>query len=273
MHQVAYTGKGKSIVSCIQLEAFKQVVDDKAIKAGGQQHIRKPEGYVLPLNIRHGLPYLSFRPYTDKEWDELPQVTLTADVDWDPTLFDNELEDDEEWFNTLEDIPDLTPDPFFDEFGDYRFVHHVTEAILSDSIMENSVITDLPSVFHAYEMCVKPRAIDYQCYRSKFAWQPVNIVKHTFNNMTQFYRYPSMKKCYKSPFPACNDHRRSEPVATDTIYSDTPAIDSGVTAAQFFVGTESLVCDVYLMQSDKQFVNTLQDNIRKRGAMTKLISD
>ena len=82
-----------------------------------------------------------------------------------------------------------------------------------------------------------------------------------------------MKKCYKSPFPACNVHRRSEPVATDTVYSDTPAIDSGVTAAQFFVGTESLVCNVYPMQSDKQFVNTLQDNIRKCGAMTKLISD
>ena len=34
-----------------------------------------------------------------------------------------------------------------------------------------------------------------------------------------------------------------------------------------------LVCDVYPLQSDKQFVNVLQDNIRKRGAMTELISD
>ena len=82
-----------------------------------------------------------------------------------------------------------------------------------------------------------------------------------------------MKKRYRSPFPACNVHRRSEPVATDTVYSDTPAIDSGETAAQFFVGTESLVCDVYPLQSDKQFVNVLQENIRRRGAMTKLISD
>ena len=276
MHQVAYTGKGKSIVSSLQLEAFKQTVDDKSIKAGGQQHIRTLEGYVIPLNIRHGLAYVSFRPPTDKELKDLPHVTLTADVDWDPSVFDNELEDEEEWFNALEDIPPLSPDPFFDEFGDYRHVHHVTEAILSDSVIENSIITDLPSTFHEYETRIKPRAIDFERFRSKFAWQPVDIIKRTFENTTQFYRStatPSMKQRYKSPFPACNVHRRSEPVATDTIYSDTPAIDSGVTSAQFFVGTESLVCDVYPMQTDKQFVNTLQDNIRKWGAMTKLISD
>ena len=57
------------------------------------------------------------------------------------------------------------------------------------------------------------------------------------------------------------------------MYSDTPAIDSGVTLAQFFVGTESLVCDVYPLRSENQFVNALQDNIRCCGAMDKLISD
>ena len=31
--------------------------------------------------------------------------------------------------------------------------------------------------------------------------------------------------------------------------------------------------DAYGMKSDKQFVNTLEDNIRKRGAMDKLVSD
>ena len=38
-----------------------------------------------------------------------------------------------------------------------------------------------------------------------------------------------------SRFPACNVMRRNEPVATDTVFSDTPAGDSGVTAAQIFV--------------------------------------
>ena len=34
-----------------------------------------------------------------------------------------------------------------------------------------------------------------------------------------------------------------------------------------------MVCDAYPMKSSKQFVNTLEDNIRERGAMNRLISD
>ena len=59
-----------------------------------------------------------------------------------------------------------------------------------------------------------------------------------------------------------NVRRRNEPVATDTVYSDTPAIDDGSTSAQIFVGTETLLTDVCGMKSDKQFVNTLEDNMR-----------
>jgi hypothetical protein len=42
--------------------------------------------------------------------------------------------------------------------------------------------------------------------------------------------------------------------------------------AQFFVGSETLVCDVYGMKSNKKFVNILEDNIRCQEAMDKLIS-
>ena len=82
-----------------------------------------------------------------------------------------------------------------------------------------------------------------------------------------------MKKTFRTPFPACNVHRRNEAVATDTVFSDVAAIDDGSMAAQLFVGRESLVTDVYGVKTEKQFVNTLEDNIRKRGAMDKLISD
>ena len=66
---------------------------------------------------------------------------------------------------------------------------------------------------------------------------------------------------------------RHEAVATDTLFSDTPAVDSGVKQAQVFVGRDTLVADAYPMKSGKQFVNTLEDNIRRRGAMDKLLSD
>ena len=72
---------------------------------------------------------------------------------------------------------------------------------------------------------------------------------------------------------ALNIHRRHESVATDTVFSDTPAVDSGVKQAQVFVGRDTLVADAYPMKSGKQFVNTLEDNIRRRRAMDELQSD
>ena len=82
-----------------------------------------------------------------------------------------------------------------------------------------------------------------------------------------------MRKHLKSRNPALNTPRRHEAVATDTVYSDTPAVDSWVKQAQLFDGKESLVSDIYPMRSGKQFINTLEDNIRRRGAMDKRISD
>ena len=70
-----------------------------------------------------------------------------------------------------------------------------------------------------------------------------------------------------------NVYCRGEPVATDTIYSETPCNDDGSTCVNLFVSTKSLVSDIYGMKTDKQFVNTLEDNIRARGATSKLISD
>ena len=77
----------------------------------------------------------------------------------------------------------------------------------------------------------------------------------------------------KSRNPAIIIPRRHEPVATDVVFSDTPAVDSGVKQAHVIVGRDTLVADAYPMKSGKQFVNTLEDNIRWRGAMDKLLSD
>ena len=72
-----------------------------------------------------------------------------------------------------------------------------------------------------------------------------------------------MKNHLKSRNPALNIPRRHEPVATDTVFSDTPAVDSGVKQAQVFVDRDTLVDDAYPMKSGKQFVKTLEDNIDK----------
>jgi hypothetical protein len=75
-----------------------------------------------------------------------------------------------------------------------------------------------------------------------------------------------LKRTFKSPFPALNVRRREEPVATDTVYSDTPAIDNGATQAQFFVGVHTGVCDVFALRNERQFKKVLADIIRIRGA-------
>ena len=73
-------------------------VNDRSIKVhGGLQRILTLDGYVIPINIVAGLPYMSLRPYTDDEWDTLPHVILTSDMDWDPTVLDHTLDDDDHW--------------------------------------------------------------------------------------------------------------------------------------------------------------------------------
>jgi hypothetical protein len=72
---------------------------------------------------------------------------------------------------------------------------------------------------------------DYGQLRPRLGWLPIDAIKKTFEHTTQLTRMPLstiLKKQYKSPNPALNMCPRDEPVATDTIYSDTPAIDCGV---------------------------------------------
>ena len=188
------------------------------------QCITTNDGYVIPLNIKSGLPYMPMRPYTDSEWDTLPHVILTADSDWDPTVLDNDLADDDEWFDAVSDMPEDPVNTPFDQFGDYRHTHIVTEAFLSNSILDNSLIMDLPTLYQAHERRIQPKDPDYEALCPNFGWLPTDVIKQTFQNSTQFARIPmstTLTKHYKSPFPANNVHRRNEPLATDTVYSDT----------------------------------------------------
>ena len=122
----------------------------------------------------------------------------------------------------------------------------------------------------------QPTPVDYEKLRPFFGWVTSDIVKQTIDQTTQWGvaldSFP-MKRHIKSRNRALNVPKRHEPVATDTIFSDTPAVDSGVKQEQVFVGRDSLLADVYPMKSGKQFVNTLEDNIRIRGTMDKLLSD
>ena len=127
---------------------------------------------------------------------------------------------------------------------------------------------------------------DYEKFRLYFGWVIVDTVEKTMEQSMQWgvskpNTFP-MKKHLKSRNPVLYIPWRHEPVATDTIFSDTPAVDCGVKQAKVFVGRdtivadttsrETVVADAYPMKSVKQFVNSLEDNIRRRGPMDKLLS-
>ena len=264
-NQYAHTGKGSSIHSVSQMESYGLDVNDKsALLRHGKQRIKTPDGYILPLQIRDGLPYLEMRPPTDKELDSLPHIIMTSDDIWDPSILDNEVSP-EEWYD-CEDIPDDYGDTTFDEYGEYtQRVHYL-----------DCYSVEIQPLFEVHERKTVPQEPNYEALRPYFLWLPLDTIKRTFAATTQFARnsvsFP-MRKHFKSRFPALNVRRRNEPVATDTIFSDVPAIDDGSTCAQIFVGRHSLLGDAYGCKSDSQFINTLEDNIRKRGAMDLLISD
>ena len=117
----------------------------------------------------------------------------------------------------------------------------------------------------------------WKSLRPYFGWQSEMVIQDTYKVTSRFggtlRHHDYLKKHFISRNPVFNIPRRNKPVVTDTIISDTPAINDGRTMAQFFVGNDTLVCDAYGIKSQKQFINTLCDTIKTRGAMTTTITD
>ena len=284
-HQMAHSPMGRTIISSGQMDYFKIKVDDKSIRAGGEQSLRTPDGFVMPLIFRQGLPYLEIRPFSDAEYRELPHAIMTSDVDWDPSVMDEDR-DSVAW---LRSQPDLCPiHPNFDAVGAYDANRHnisesdtpisvhVDWALLEADSLDADITTN-SDVYQVWGTRINPPKRQFDRYAKFFLYSDPAVIKKTFENTTQFARSGWVTgriwDTHRAPFPALNVLRRNEPVATDTIYSDVTSIDGGAMCAQFFVGCETFVCDIYGIRTDSQFVNHLLDVIRTRGAIDQLISD
>ena len=270
-NEYAHLGKGSSIHSSGQLEWFKTHVDEKSIKVGGTQLITTLEGYSVPLLIKDGLAYATSlgRP-TDQDMDTYPHVFFTSPDEWDPSVLDHDPPP-LDGLDPSQVLDQPFGDPMFDAYGDFN------ERIIANL---NILLDAPPEDFGSYIANLhqgSSQEPDWNALRPFFAWTSPSSIQDTFNVTTRHGSAPHtqdyIKKHFKSRNPVFNIPRRSEAVATDTIFSDTPAVDDGSTMAQFFCGRDTLVCDAYGIKSTKQFINTLSDNIRKRGAMDTLISD
>jgi transposase InsO family protein len=254
------------------------------------------------------------RPYTDQEWESLPHIVMTSDVDWDPALLDGE-------FPLTGQEPHLDTSTYhngtqFDIHGAYtkgtlvasaRRVHgdedaaliiapeptHVAmapEFLVLDDGMDDSdkhprsllpppeppPTVDTALTFTNVSPHLTPASLEPEQLRKFFAFLPTEVVARTLAATTQYARVPVhdvMRRFYRSPYPALNVARRNKDLLTNVVYSDTPAIDDGSTSASVYSGRRSHVLDVFGMKTDKQFVTTLEDVIRERGAPSRLLSD
>ena len=158
--------------------------------------------------------------------------------------------------------------PMFDAYGDFN--EHIIanlNTLLDVPPGDCGSYTAISSVSTANRHQSSPQEPDWNALRPVFAWTSPSSIMDTFNVPTRHGTAPHtqdyIRKHFKSRNPVFNIPRHSEAVATDTIFSDTPAVDDGSTMAQFFCGRDTLVCDAYGIKSTKQFINTLSDNIRK----------
>jgi hypothetical protein len=261
-NQYASKGDGHTIHSCSQLRHFGSVVDDVPRAVGGHQRIITPCGKHIPLAVRDGLCHMALSKPTRADLEKLPKIIMTSDVPWDPRILDTDLFDEHE--ETREAQQEYHLDPDFDD-GD----------------VDHEVMVEY-CVRHAFEAMVKRHIPRYDKLRPYLGYIPVERVKKTFENTTQWYRASTrlpFRHHFKSRFPAANVRRLNEMVATDTFFSDTPAADDGlldhggVTMVQVYVGRDSLLTRTFPMQQESDMHKTLQDFIRYEGAPTALKSD
>ena len=262
-NEYAYLWKGSSIHSSGQLEWLQTNVDETSVKVGGTQLINTLDGYSVPLLIRDGLAYATSlgRP-TDQDIDTYPHVFITSPDKWDHSQ-----------------VPDqLFGDHMFDACGDFnKHIIANLNTLLGAPPGDCGSCTEISSVFTANLHQSSPQEPDWNTQCPFLAWTSPSSIKDTFNVTTSHGTAPNTQDYIKNHFkpsnPVFSIPRCSEAVATDTIFSDTTAVDDGSTMAQFFCGHDTLVCDAYGIKSTKQFINTLSDNIKKWGAMDTLISD
>ena len=262
-NEYAYLWKGSSIHSSGQLEWLQTNVDKTSVKVDGTQLINTLDGYSVPLLIKDGLAYAtSLGRLTNLDMDTYPHVFITSPDKWDHSQ-----------------VPDqLFGVPMFDACGDFnKPIIANLNSLLDAPPGDCESCTEISSVFTANLHQSSPQEPDWNTQRPFLAWTSPSGIKDTFNVTTRHGTAPNTQDYIKNHFKPRNPvfiiPRCSEDVATDTIFSDTPAVDDGSTMAQFFCGHDTLVCDAYGIKSTKQFINTLSDNIRKWGAMDTLISD
>ena len=162
-------------------------------------------------------------------------------LEWDPSvLYYSHPEGDGEplWACDPQHLDLLVPN--FDAHGLYtKRAINTFSSLAGVQQPPPMTISSSKSPIQACKHKLKPETPDSDNYRPYFGWVNADTIRDTFKHTTQWGAsvgtFP-MRKNLKSRNPALNIPRRHEAIATDTVYSDTPAVDSGVKQAKLFVG-------------------------------------
>jgi len=120
LRNYAFHGVNRTLHSAGQIEWYQNKVYDTSMKIGGRQVIKTVDGYYIPINIIRGLPYIQMEPNTAEEFETLPHVILTQGGEWDPTVLDHILTDDDDWVSKVKREDDQEYDSPFDNRGEYK---------------------------------------------------------------------------------------------------------------------------------------------------------
>ena len=211
---------------------------------------------------------MSMTKPSDEDLVNYPHVIMTQDMPWDPSVFNTGRDPEDTHVDTHPNIKvyDNTPIQADDTHQSEVFNTNITACL--ETIK-----------FHTPKsrLTAKP---DFEQLRPLFGWIPIYRIKDTIKHTTQWYQAEGqlpMCRHFKSRFPGANIPQREETVATDTIFSDTPALDDGIpghggcTMLQFFCGCTSEFLAGFPMSSETQIYKTVQDFIQYYGAPRNLL--
>ena len=83
--------------------------------------------------------------------EQPPHVVLTGDTDWDPSVLDNQIDDNENWFDAVSDFTDNGSTPLFDLQSNYRHRHVVHCIDINSPHLEDGVLPTCPQLLDVYD--------------------------------------------------------------------------------------------------------------------------
>jgi hypothetical protein len=125
------------------------------------------------------------------------------------------------------------PEP---EYFDFHKYHDYSYVI--DDLLDAHHPAEFTNIYQVHAVESSPTSRDYDILNTLLPWDPADTIRCTLTITTQYARgrvSNTILQHWMSRFPPCNVKRCNEAVATDMIFNDIPAVDSGAKATQLLV--------------------------------------